>query len=982
MSLQRDARRPDWRIEARSAFYDAARHGRRVSLLLLTFGYTSGARAEDLTTLAELAPDVEFYGATLTLCLALFTVFLAVIYNAERKRWRRREANLAANLEQTRAQRDRAELFLSADQQVFLAWDGPTGEPEIEGAPQRLVDTASSQPILDFGSWLSPASVEALAASIERLRSNGEAFHLPLAGVSGRRYDADGRAVGGRAMLRLREVSAERLELDRLRERYAEIEAYSEGLLALLEALPTPVWLRDGAGRLLFVNNAYAQAVEARDGEDSVDRQAELLDEPARLAAAEARSRDALWRDEITAVVGGERRRLYVIQAPFFKGAAAIAFDRQEILNLRAEFQKQKDSHARTLDQLPIAVAIFNGSQQLIYRNAAYEKLWRLPPVFLDASPSDGEILDRLRLAQRLPDEGDYRNWKARLLEGYRSPEPLQHTWHMPDSRTICVTITPNPDGGVTNLYDDMTERYDLQSRFNALYRMQKETLETLREGVAVFGADGRLRFGNPNFASLWRLAPSLLLEKPRFETIAEKCCALLRKDDPTWRDLRAVVTGLGESRAGFTRRVERTDGLVLDLTVQPLPEGASLLTFVDVSADVNVERALTERNTALLAAEKLRNDFIHHVSYELRSPLTNINGFVHLLGEESTGPLNARQSEYLGYMRKSSDALLAIVDDILDLATIDEDALALEVEDVDPRAAIRGAVEGVQDRLLENQIELRIVEDDDLGSFRGDGKRLRQILFNLLSNAIGFSRPGQIVTLAAMRRGGDVVFKVVDNGRGIPPDVLERVFDRFESHTTGSRHRGLGLGLSIVKAFMDLHGGEILINSALGEGTAVTCVFPGEKPAVDTTLAPKVELVSAKQLIHVAAQAVRNEAESKGVKLRVLPTVTEECFLCDETDVNRALQVLLRHMLACAKAGEAISFAALRREGEVAFKLSRRHAAEECDAVLLSEARALIEANGGRMQTDFAAGEGVVITCVFTSCVKEAEPAAQSVSQ
>jgi signal transduction histidine kinase len=103
----------------------------------------------------------------------------------------------------------------------------------------------------------------------------------------------------------------------------------------------------------------------------------------------------------------------------------------------------------------------------------------------------------------------------------------------------------------------------------------------------------------------------------------------------------------------------------------------------------------------------------------------------------------------------------------------------------------------------------------------------VRQILFNLLSNAIGFSRPGQTVTLAALRRDDEVVFKVTDRGRGIPPEVLARVFDRFESHTAGSRHRGVGLGLSIVRAFMDLHGGKVFIDSVPGEGTTVTCVFP-----------------------------------------------------------------------------------------------------------------------------------------------------------
>ncbi|HEY8579829.1 MAG TPA: ATP-binding protein, partial [Beijerinckiaceae bacterium] len=115
----------------------------------------------------------------------------------------------------------------------------------------------------------------------------------------------------------------------------------------------------------------------------------------------------------------------------------------------------------------------------------------------------------------------------------------------------------------------------------------------------------------------------------------------------------------------------------------------------------------------------------------------------------------------------------------------------------------------------------------DGIGAFTADAKRVRQVLFNLLSNAIGFSSPGQTVTLAAMRRGEEIVFKVSDQGRGIPSEVLDSVFDRFRSHTVGSRHRGVGLGLSIVRALVELHGGRIQIESAPGEGTVVTCIFP-----------------------------------------------------------------------------------------------------------------------------------------------------------
>ena len=139
----------------------------------------------------------------------------------------------------------------------------------------------------------------------------------------------------------------------------------------------------------------------------------------------------------------------------------------------------------------------------------------------------------------------------------------------------------------------------------------------------------------------------------------------------------------------------------------------------------------------------------------------------------------------------------------------------------------MKAAAEGVQDRLTESAIELRIVATDDVGSLRADGRRVRQMLFNLLSNAIGFSAPGQTVTLAAMRRGEEIVFKVSDRGRGIPPEVLDRVFDRFESHTVGSRHRGARprpvdrarAGRAARRPGADRFGA--------GEGTTVTCIFP-----------------------------------------------------------------------------------------------------------------------------------------------------------
>ena len=795
------------------------------------------ARTQELLRLSEPQLETSFplVGTPTGLALlffALLAIAVIIVHFAAHRSAQRRILELEAQLAHRRAELDRATTILRSDPQIVIAWDRPDAKPTIDGALASDPGGELSSRALDFASWLVPGSAASVGEAKRRLLERGEAFSLSAVDTQARHIEIEGRPVSGAAVIRIRDASGDRLRLVESREALAQKEESLDALRRALDAAGTPAWLRDQSGRLVWCNRAYAEAVEVTDARAAVDAGAELFDPGDRSEAIKAAKEGGVWQRRIGAVARGERHTFDAVEVGSAHGSSGLARDVTEVATLRAEMDRNEDNYARMLDRLATAVAAFDKSKRLTFYNAAYCQIWSLEPAFLDQRPTDSEILDRLRARHILPEQADFRAWKAQQMAAYQAMEPSETVWYLPDGRALRVVTNPNPQGGVTYLYDDATQSFTLESRVHAMTHAQGETLDALKEGVAVFGADGRMNLFNPAFAAMWRFDRTKLGERPHVDVISAGARALCEQP-ALWDLLCAAIVGLSERRESQELRIKRTDGLTLDCAALPLPDGATLVTSLDVTASADVEQALTERNQALIEAEKLRNDFVNHVSYELRTPLTNIIGFTQLLAAGGVGPLNPKQLEYAGFITNSSHALLAIIDDILDLASIDAGALELRLETVDVPEAMKAAAAGVQDRLDEARIEMRIVMTDGVGALLADGRRVRQVLFNLLSNAINYSEAGQTVSLAAMRRGSEIVFKISDRGRGIPPEMVDRVFERFETFSNGSRHRGPGLGLSIVRALVELHKGRVLIDTAPGEGTTVTCIFPVDPAAV-----------------------------------------------------------------------------------------------------------------------------------------------------
>ncbi|HXO69158.1 MAG TPA: PAS-domain containing protein, partial [Bradyrhizobium sp.] len=495
-----------------------------------------------------------------------FSVVAAILLMRTRVRAANNEARLRSELRNLQVEADRFRALLFAEPQVLIAWAAGDNRPQISGDTSLLMPQEAQQPpqrILAFGTWLSPEPALQMDHAVNALREAGEGFLLNLTTSTGRSIEAMGRAIGGQAIVRIRELSGLRRELAEMTLRHKGLLEETEMLRGFAAAAPWPIWAKRAGGGLLFANAAYARATEAANVTDAVQRDLELLDSGDRNEMARALNDNSAFSGRLPIVVGGERRFYDVHALKVTGGSAGIAIDASEATALRDALVRMAEAHRRTLDQLSSGVAVFDGQRRLAFYNDSYRRLWDLDRAFLDGNPDDSSVLDQLRAARKLQEQPDFRAWKAKLHEAYRAIEPAKDRWYLPDGRAISVVTTPNPEGGVTYLFDDVTESLDLERRFDGANRMQRETLDSLAEAVAVFGSNGRARLFNPAFAKMWNLSAEELQENPHIATV-ETWCMPLYDDAATWQTIREAITSI-ENRVAVPLKLERKDGSVLN---------------------------------------------------------------------------------------------------------------------------------------------------------------------------------------------------------------------------------------------------------------------------------------------------------------------------------------------------------------------------------------------------------------------------------
>jgi len=257
------------------------------------------------------------------------------------------------------------------------------------------------------------------------------------------------------------------------------------------------------------------------------------------------------------------------------------------------------------------------------------------------------------------------------------------------------------------------------------------------------------------------------------------------------------------------------------------------LRTFATQSAlaiqNARLFQEIEEKGRQLEIADRHKSEFLASMSHELRTPLNAVIGFSEVLLERMFGEINPKQEEYLQDVLSSGRHLLSLINDILDLAKIEAGRMELEVTDFHLPQAIDNSVTLVRERAARRSIALDVAIDPELGEIKGDERKVKQVLLNLLSNAIKFTPEGGRVDVHAGMVDGVAEISVSDTGVGIAPEDHEAVFEEFRQVGTdyAKKHEGTGLGLTLSRRFVELHGGKIWVKSQLGQGATFTFTLP-----------------------------------------------------------------------------------------------------------------------------------------------------------
>jgi signal transduction histidine kinase len=515
-------------------------------------------------------------------------------------------------------------------------------------------------------------------------------------------------------------------------------------------------------------------------------------------------------------------------------GFVLIYSDTTEAWRREQEIAEKSALLAATLESMDQGMLVLDTDMRVRIWNHRLAELLELPADFIKSAMPASELLQLLSDRAGHTPEHTEREIAIRL-DSFRAGEIRRLEGPELHGRVLERRSRPMPGGGLVVTYSDVTEAKEREDELAENSTLLGATLDNMDQGLILIDAEHRAKLWNNRLIDMFDLPPEVLrVGRPFAEILRYFIEAAGTPAERVEGELATRLVELREHPVAVLER-HRPDGRVIERRRRVMPLGGSVITYGDVTERKQGEAALRHAKEEAEIASRSKTEFLANMSHELRTPLNAIIGFSDILARQLFGPLGQeRYIEYAHDIHDSGQHLLNLINDVLDIAKIEVNKTELAEETVNAHEVIDACLRLMRDRAAAAGVEIAARLGPDLPRLRADDRRLKQILLNLVSNAVKFTPPGGRVEIRAEALADGFRFVVADTGIGIAPEDIATALTPFGQidSSLARRYQGTGLGLPLARSMTELHGGRLEIESAPGSGTAVTVWLPPNRVA------------------------------------------------------------------------------------------------------------------------------------------------------
>ena len=508
---------------------------------------------------------------------------------------------------------------------------------------------------------------------------------------------------------------------------------------------------------------------------------------------------------------------------------ARISGTVQDITQRKRAEQRLQDA----IETISDGFAFYDSDERLVLANSRYVTNEKMCPAIFPGARFETIIRHDVELGLIPTSKGREEQWIAERLEHFRDPTGILEQ-RRSDGRWMQISERKTDDGGTVVIFTDITERKKAVDELAEKSLALETTLENMGQGITMIDADLKVLAFNQKFLEL--------LEFP---------ADVFKKGFPLEQALRFNAErgeyGPGDIEAQVRERIElakrfephvferqRPDGSVIEIRGTPMAGGGFVTTYTDITKRKQVEENLRQALLRAEGASQAKSVFLANMSHELRTPLNSIIGFSETLKVQMFGPLgDPKYIEYASDINASGTHLLDVIKDIPDISKIDAGEVEVSDEAVDLPTLVESAIKMLREQAEDRNVTLSRIFPSDCPRLRADPRHIKQIVINLVSNAVKFTPPKGTIKLEISKDAMNTLSIIVeDTGIGIKPENIATVLEPFGQvgDIYSRSHEGTGQGLPLAKSLAELHGGTVKIVSQPGQGTTVTIRFPPER--------------------------------------------------------------------------------------------------------------------------------------------------------